>query len=120
MAYLKLKYKNSAYKPGFSYLPPQPEYVTYIGHTLPKQKWLSENEFFLTTGDMDAPVRILDKRDIVQAWIDRNGKDNVTIVDNKYVITAGPFKRYSCTCTAYHYRKRCNHIPEVKARLKHA
>ena len=113
MAYLKLKYKNSAYKPGSSYVY-QPEHVTYIGHTMPRQKWLSENEFFLTTGDIDGPVRILDKRNIVEAWIDRKAKDNVTIVEGKYVVTAGGFKRYSCTCTAYHYRRKCSHIDGVK------
>lgn len=110
---LKVKYKNSAYKPGsYAY---QPQYNVYTGHVVPRQKWLSENEFFLTTGDYDAPVRILDKRDIIEAWVDRsNSPDNVTILDNKYVVTAGPFKRYSCTCTAYKYRNKCSHIDEVK------
>ena len=114
MSLLKLKYKNSAYKPGSHYVY-EPQYNTYIGHVVPRQRWLSEHEFFLTTGDYDAPVRILDKRDIVEAWVDRsNSGDNVTIVDKKYVVTAGPFKRYSCTCTAYKYRKKCSHIDEVR------
>ena len=114
MSLLKLKYKNSAYKPGFHYVF-EPQYNTYIGHVVPRQRWLSEHEFFLTTGDYDAPVRILDKRDIVEAWVDRSNRgDNVTIVDKKYVVTAGPFKRYSCTCTAYKYRKKCSHIDEVR------
>lgn len=109
---LKVKYRNSAYKPGsYAY---QPEYNTYIGQIVPRQKWLSENEFFLTTGDIDAPVRILDKRDIVQAWVNRKAKDNVTIVEDKYVVTKGAFNRYSCNCTAYNYRKKCSHIDGVK------
>ena len=113
MAYLKLRYKNSAYKPG-SHCRYEPKENTYIGHVL-HFSWLSENEFGLTTGDMDAPVRILDKRDIIEAWIDRSNRgDNVKIVDGKYVVTAGPFKRYSCTCTAYKYRNRCSHIDGVK------
>lgn len=113
MPRLKLKYKNSAYKPG-SYAF-QPEYNIYIGHVLPRQKILKEYEFFLTTGEYDAPLRILDKRDIIEAWIDRsNRKDNTTIIDGKYVVTQGPFKRFSCTCTAYHYRKKCSHADQVK------
>lgn len=111
---LKVKYKNSAYKPGSHYVF-QPEFVTYCGHIAPKQKWHKEYEFALTTGDYDAPVRILDNRDIVEAWVDKsNRKTNVVIVDRKYVITRGPFNRYSCTCTAYHYRKKCSHVDEVK------
>ncbi len=114
MQRLKLKYKNSAYKPGSHYVF-QPEYNTYVGHVVPRQKWLKDYEFFFTTGDIDAPVRILDKRDIVEAWLDKsNYKSNVVIIDRKYVVTAGPFKRFSCNCTAYHYRKKCSHIDEVK------
>ena len=114
MSLIKVKYKNSAHKRSFS-CSNEPEYNTYIGHVVPRQSWLSEHEFFLTTGDMDAPVRILDKRDIIEGWIDRSNRgDNVSIVDNKYVVTAGPFKRYSCTCTAYKYRNKCSHIDSVK------
>ena len=62
-----------------------------------------------------SPVRILDKTDIVEAWVNRsNRKTNVHIVEDKYVVTQGPLNRYSCTCTAYHYRRRCSHIDEVK------
>lgn len=112
MSLVKIKYKT-AFKPnGLAYSPSE---VEYIGHVVPRSSWLSENEFFLTTGDMDAPVRILDKRDVIQAWVDKSNRgDNVSIVDNKYVVTAGPFKRYSCTCTAYKYRNRCSHIDGVK------
>jgi|688.fasta_scaffold432116_2 hypothetical protein len=113
MALLKLKYKNSAYRPGF-HAKYEPKEHTYIGHVL-HFSWLSENEFALTTGEYDAPVRILDKRDIVAAWVDRSGlPDNVRVVDDKYVVTKGPFKRYSCTCTAYKWRNRCSHIDGVK------
>jgi hypothetical protein len=112
MALLKLRYKNSAYKPGLSYY--EPKENVYIGHVV-RYSWLSDNEFGLTTGDYDAPVRILDKRDILEAWVDKSGRpDNVTIMDDKYVVTAGPFKRFSCTCTAYQYRKFCSHIKGVK------
>jgi hypothetical protein len=113
MALLKLNYRNSAYRPGF-HAHYEPEFKTYIGHVL-HFSWLSTDEFALTTGEYDAPVRILNKNDIVAAWVDRSGlPDNVRVVDDKYVVTAGPFKRYSCTCTAYKYRNKCSHIDGVK------
>ena len=113
MAFMKFRYKT-AKNPSNSGVYPYPSEKEYIGHVL-HFSWLSENEFGLTTGDIDAPVRILDKRDIIQAWIDRsNNGDNVKIVDSKYVVTAGPFNRYSCTCTAYKYRNRCSHTDGVK------
>ena len=114
MAFMKFLYKT-AFNPSNSGVYPYPSEVEYIGHVAPRQSWFSEYEFALTTGDMDAPVRILDKRNIIKAWIDRsNNGDNVKIVDNKYVVTAGPFKRYSCTCTACKWRHKCSHIDEVK------
>jgi hypothetical protein len=109
MPLLKLKYKPASNPCATGYCPSE---VEYIGRPVPL-KFLSENEFALTTGDMDSPVRILDKTSIIKAWVS-NSKDNVTIVEDKYVVTAGPFNRYSCTCTAYNYRKRCSHIDGVK------
>lgn len=114
MPLLKLRYK-SAHNPNNSGVYPCASEVEYIGHVVPRLSWLSKDEFALTTGDYDAPVRILDKRNIIQAWVDRsNRKDNTTIVDRKYVVTAGPFNRYSCTCTAYKWRHKCSHTDEVK------
>ena len=113
MAFMKFRYKTT-HNPSNSGVYPYPSEKEYIGHVI-HYPWLSENEFGLTTGDYDAPVRILDKRNIIQAWIDRNnGKDNVSIVDGKYVVTAGPFNRYSCTCTAYKWRNKCSHTDGVK------
>jgi hypothetical protein len=114
---LKVKYRNSAYKPGsYAY---QPEYNYYEGRVvLPKRKDLSEYEFMLTTGDIDAPARILDKRDILEAWIgNEKYDDGVTLVPGdkrSYIVTRGNFNRYSCDCTAFNFRKWCSHINEVK------
>ena len=114
MALMKFLYKT-AYNPSNSGVYPYLSEKEYIGHVAPRQSWYSEYEFALTTGDYDAPVRVLDKRDIIKAWVDRKGgQDNVSIVDGKYVVTAGPFNRYSCTCTAYKWRKKCSHIDGVK------
>ena len=115
---LKVKYKNSAYRPGSSYVF-QPQYKYYEGRVvIPKPKWLKEYEFMLTTGDAIAPARILDKRDILEAWIgNEKYDDGVTLVSGDkrtYIVTRGNFGRYTCDCTAYNFRKWCSHTNEVK------
>lgn len=116
--HLKVKVKNPEYpfRNRYASYVVIPEFNTYIGQVVKtKVKGLSENQFMLTTGDYESPVRILDKTDIVEAWVNRsNRKTNVHIVEDKYVVTEGPAKRFSCTCTAYHYRRRCSHIDGVK------
>ena len=115
MTYLKLRYRSTMMDYPHIATSYYPKEVEYTGWVVPRRSYLSENEFFLTTGNMDAPVRILDKNNIIAAWIDRSARpDNVRIVDDKYVVTKGPFNRYSCTCTAYKYRNRCSHIDGVK------
>ena len=101
----------------------EPNSNTYIGRYLPRSSWLSDDEFMLTTGDIDAPVRIIDKRNVTEVKIDKSNRpDNVYLVDGekrKYVVTSGPFRRFSCNCTSFGYRKWCSHINEVKKGLKH-
>ena len=78
-------------------------------------------QFMLTTGDYESPVRILDKADIVEAWIARSEVDDgVYIVPGEsspYVVTRGPLGRASCTCTAFKYRGRCSHLDAIAATL---
>ena len=113
MALMKFRYKT-AYNPSNSGAYPYPSEAVYIGHVL-HFSWLGKDEFALTTGEYDSPVRILDKNNILAAWVDRSGlPDNVRVVDDKYVVTKGPLNRYSCTCTAYKYRNKCSHIDGVK------
>ena len=120
---IKVKVKNT-HKWKCSHACVEPDYNVYVGHYLPRPSWLSKDEFMLTTGDIDAPVRIIDKTNVVELQIDKSNRpDNVYLVDGekrKYVVTSGPFGRFSCDCTAYGFRKRCNHITEVKAGLKNA
>lgn len=116
--HLKVKIKNTqyAYRDRYASYMHIPEFNTYIGQVVkPKPKWLKDYEFMITTGDYESPVRVLDKRDVVQAWVNRSKqKTNVHIVEDKYVVTQDIGDRFSCTCTAYHYRKRCSHIDNVK------
>lgn len=118
---LKVTVKNT-HKWKCSHACVEPDFNTYIGRYLPRPSWLSKDEFMLTTGDIDAPVRIIDKRNITEVKIDKaNRPDGVYLVDGekrKYVVTSGAFGRFSCDCTSFGYRKWCNHINEVKKGLK--
>ena len=118
---LKVKVKNSeyAYRNRQANYRVIPEFCTYVGHVVtPRPSWLGANEFMLTTGDADAPVRILDKNDIVSAWVShKDVDDGVTLVPGEkrpYVVTRGNFGKYTCNCTAFGYRKWCSHTNEVK------
>lgn len=120
---LKVKIKNTEFRFRDRYASYMhiPETNTYIGRVVkPAPKWLSANEFMLTTGEAESPVRILDKRDIVEAWVERREVDDgVSLVSGEastYVVTRGPLDRYSCTCTAYGYRRKCSHIDAVANR----
>ena len=117
MARLKIKYKNTLVLRGSNVY--VPDHSVYVGRVVkPRPSWLSEDEFLFTTGDVDAPVRILDKRNIIQAWVgNENVNDGVTLVPGDkrtYVVTRGPFGRFSCDCTAFAYRHKCSHIDGVK------
>jgi hypothetical protein len=102
----------------------EPDSNTYVGRYLPRPSWLSKDEFMLTTGDIDSPVRIVNKNNITDIKIDKSNRpDGVYLVDGekrKYVVTSGSFGRFSCNCTAFGYRKWCSHINEVKKDLKNA
>jgi len=117
MTRLKIKYKSNLVLRGSNVY--VPEYSIYIGRVVkPRPSWLSSDEFLFTTGDIDSPVRILNKQNIIEAWVShKNIDDGVTLVPGEkrpYVVTRGPFGRYSCNCTAYGYRKRCSHTDGVK------
>ncbi len=116
--HLKVKVKNPEYpfRHRYASYVVIPEFNTYIGQVVKsKPKGISNKQFMLTTGDYESPVRILEKDSIVEAWVNRSKcQTNVHIIEDKYVVTQGPLNRYSCTCTAYHYRRRCSHIDGVK------
>jgi hypothetical protein len=77
----------------------EPDFNTYIGRYLSRPSWLSKDEFMLTTGDIDSPVRIVNKNNVTDIKIDKSNRpDGVYLVDGekrKYVVTSGPFGRFS-------------------------
>lgn len=117
---LKLKVRNTlyAYRDRYAKSVYIPEFNTYVGRVVkPAPKWVSSNEFLLTTGDAESPLRIIHKSDVIEAWVSRKEVDDgVYLVSGEsvtYVVTRGT-NSYSCTCTAYAYRKQCSHIDSVK------
>lgn len=123
MPRLKVKIRNTMYdyKDRYAVSLYIPESNVYEGRVVkPKPKWLNANQFMLTTGDSEAPVRILEKSDILEAWVARKDVDDgVYLVNGEtstYVVTRGPLNRFSCTCTAYGYRRKCSHIDSVRSK----
>ena len=98
-----------------------PEYNDYTGDLVPRFPWLDDNWFVLTTGDKDAPFRILHKDSIVCGWLgldsgaDDLGDRMVSIPrgDKSYTVTLCDDNSFACNCTSYGYRRRCSHIDEV-------
>jgi len=120
---LKLKVRNTQYEYRDRYAKSVyiPESNTYIGRVVkPAPKWVSANEVMLTTGDSEAPTRVIDKRDILEAWVDRKEVDDgVYLVNGEtstYVVTRASNRSLTCTCTAYGYRRQCSHVDAVRKR----
>ena len=98
-----------------------PEYNDYTGNLVPRFPWLDNNWFVLTTGDKDAPFRILHKDSIICGWL--GGSVNHTVESNTmvciprgdklYTVTLCDDNSFACNCTAYGYRRTCSHIREV-------
>lgn len=98
------------------------EFHDYTGDLVPRFPWLDDNWFVLTTGDKDAPFRILHKDGIICGWLRSSSQQPV---DQRFVsVTGKSGKRHSvylsddglqftCDCTSYSYRRRCSHIDEV-------
>lgn len=101
------------------YIPP---YNDYTGDIAPRPRWCSDEQFALTTGDSDAPIRILEKSSIICGWLRSSSQQPV---DQRFVsVTGKSGKRHSvylsddglqftCDCTSYSYRRRCSHVEEV-------
>lgn len=99
-----------------------PEYNDYTGDVIPRFPWLDDNWFVLTTGDRDAPYRILHKDGILGAWLDRSSSANdignrMVVIprgNKSYTVTLCDDGSFACNCTGYGYRRSCSHIREVE------
>lgn len=98
-----------------------PEYNDYTGDVVPRFSWLDDNWFVLTTGDKDAPLRILHKDNILGGWLDNSGRSDdissrMVVIprgDKSYTVTLCDDNSFACNCTGYGYRRTCSHVKEV-------
>jgi hypothetical protein len=100
------------------------EYTDYTGDVVPRFPWLDDNWFVMTTGDKDAPFRILHKDNILGGWLDNTSRSTEELrfvsipgkSGKQYTVTLSDDNtRFSCNCTAYGYRRKCSHVDEVMA-----
>lgn len=99
-----------------------PEYNDYTGDLVPRFHWLDDNWFVLTTGDKDAPLRILHKDSIICGWLGGSNSSadlDTTMVcipvgKKSYVVTLADDGSLSCNCTGFSYRRTCSHVKEVE------
>jgi hypothetical protein len=99
-----------------------PEYNDYTGNIVPRFSWLDDNWFVLTTGDKNAPYRIIHKDSIICGWL--GSSDMSTDFENTVVSIPRGNKSYTvsmcddsslvCDCTGFGYRRTCSHIREVE------
>ena len=100
------------------------EFNYYIGEVAHNFHGISKDQFALTTGDSDAPFRILEKDSVVCAWrLSDDTVDNaprMVSIPGKYgksytVTLDDSGLRFSCNCTGFYYRRTCSHVEEVMA-----
>lgn len=105
---------------GFS--PKSPETATYEGIVKRSDSWMRADEFNMTTGLKNFPVRTISLSNVISI----NGmkfnelpKDDTRIVNVKgskgdiYKVTVRNGVGQSCTCTGFGFRKRCSHLSQV-------
>jgi hypothetical protein len=125
MTRLTVRVKNDAYayRERFGYH--IPEYNDYTGDVYPNPKWVSDNNFCLTTNDSAFPFRIIDKESIIHGWLlSSRSKAKAEVqsppttyqVESKgktYLITKDSRGKLSCNCTGFSYRKTCSHVKGI-------
>ncbi len=94
----------------------QPEFFEYEGEEV-KLKWTTPGELCLTTGIMDFPVRVIQRKNIVK--INNKPVDQkmdtqvITKVikgskGDEYIVTNANGK-WACSCPGFQFRKSCKH-----------
>ena len=104
-----------------------PEYNDYEGEIVPSPSWLSKNQFMMTTGDPDAPYRILEKDSIICGWrissVDKCEDQVVVRVPGKsgtvhLVSLDSDGVQLRCDCLGFSYRKTCSHVKAVERAME--
>lgn len=109
------------------YLVWQPETVDYTGTIVPSFPWMNSDQFCMTTGLINYPVRTL-RLSHVEKMVDSFGKQSTismpkisvpthwTVQGSKgdtYVVNRTN-DRWACTCIAGPYGKICRHIKQAQ------
>jgi len=102
----------------------QPKTTTYTGRVVKPFKWLSHDEFCMTTGEPKLPIRVINMKHVVEldgvkGEYKPNAPKVVTVKGSKgdeYTVTINN-QRSSCTCVGYSFRKTCSHIKTVEEQL---
>lgn len=102
-----------------------PQTYRYTGTVVKPDYWMRTDEFNLTTGEADFPVRTIDLKNVVSiddVNVDGKSASQVTskIIKgskgNEYVVTLNNGVAETCTCPAFLYRGgRCKHLAIASA-----
>ena len=125
---MKVKVRNSLFKKAHLYAPGvQNEFHYYEGELVATPKWVDFDAIALSTGLKKFPVRIIDKKDVVEMDGVASSKKEAEVPELKTfsiigskgdVYTVNISNKFSdCTCAAFQFRRSCKHIREANERL---
>lgn len=117
---LKVRMRNENYDRRHLYAYPIAEYTDYVGEIVPKPKWVDEDSFCLSTGDLQFPFRVLSKENIICGWEIKSKQSDSRIYKIKNYLVTEKQNQWSCSCVGYGYRRRCSHIEMATAEAKTA
>lgn len=115
---MKIKVKNLMWQHRNAYAFAVPEFLEFTGEAT-KPKWISDSQLALKVADLDVPVRIFDRRQVVEIdGVTQEFADTVVEPDierlvqgskgRQYVITRTQGK-WHCTCPGFQFRGGCKH-----------
>lgn len=102
-----------------------PEYNEYEGEIMDRKAfaWLKPDQFIMSTGDEDAPYRIIDKDRIICGWRIKSVRHSSDVLDHvsipgksgkSYIVSVGSRGDLRCNCLGFSYRRTCTHVSEVE------
>ena len=99
---------------------PSPETLTYKGTVVKNNYWMNVDEFNMTTGQKDFPIRTIRLKNVLSidgVKIDQRAAGGITTKTikgskgNQYTVTLNNGVAEKCTCPAFIYRGgQCKHL----------
>lgn len=105
-----------------AYTSPGPETKTYTGVVQTSDSWMSKDQFNLTTGLPNFPVRTITMKDVVSingAGVAEQKEDLRVVkvsgskVGSTYDVTIRDGVAEHCTCDGFRFRRSCRHLKEA-------